>query len=577
MFCENCGKPIDVDQKLCPDCAARAQAENEAQTIVLDQEVQTPKKKKSGLLIGIVAAVLAVAVLAVVLCMGPLKGMWIKTFGSPAEYLLYVEEKAASEGVQNFVTLYGKGLKSTAGLDACTVDSKAHLLIGEKLLTLLEQSLAAEGVDMQLDFLADIAINANTGWDQDQFSAKIDLGLGDKSVIGLDIFGDTNEEKIFVGLPVLSSQYMQMPLDNAAFPNPSATYEAFRLLPAADNLGAVLDTYGGIMRKHMDKVEMSTETVTVEGISQELTVLTLTVTAEDLGDMIIEILETAQTDKDLEAVLDAMSDYVNAVFEQQFASYQGVPGLEDLIPEEVDLHAEMLDGIPGAIEQIREDESTLEDGNYLQICNYVDNGHNICGRAVEMFTENVSDGTIHYLTVTDGSKCAMELDMTPQLYVSGEYTNNDGAITGAFDITVENVNYMTVELTDCSMEKLQLKLKPTDAFLTDVLELDSDMTAVLGIASPYLEILSSGNEEASKVEMYLKAGDAMLMGITSDSTLKKEVSIAAPQGPFVNGEDEQALIDWTNGMNIDALLENLKNAGIPEELIQMLIMSLMGA
>ena len=152
MFCEKCGKPIDMDKTICDECAAQQQANaatqpeapvqpvfeapQEAQpaveealyqaapaqpaeapeipqdSIVLEQDLGAPKKKKkrTGLVIGILAAVVAAAVLAVVLCWGSLKGFWLKNFGDPAEYMLYVEEKALAEGVSNFSEQYDAAL-----------------------------------------------------------------------------------------------------------------------------------------------------------------------------------------------------------------------------------------------------------------------------------------------------------------------------------------------------------------------------------------------------------------------------------------------------------------------------------
>lgn len=574
MFCEKCGKPTDMDKTLCDECAAKAEVPQEPETIVLDQVEQPKKQKKTGLLIGIVAAVAALAVLVVVLCLGPLKGLWIKNFGSPAEYMLYVEEKAVAAGVQSFVQLYGDYMEQIGDMDEKHLEAEAHILLGDKLLTLLEQAMASEGTQMQLDFLSDITVDMSGDWTKESFGGKLDLGLGDKHVIGLETYISEQDKTSVMGIPVLNSQYLQYATENSGYSNPAKTYAMYQLLPSAAKLGAVLETYTGIMLKYLDKVETTTETVTVEGVSQKLTVLTLTVTAEDMSKMAIEILQTAQTDKDLEAVLDALSDYVNAVNEQQYE------GFEEYAPEKVDLHAEMIEGIPDAIEQIQTDESVMDQGNYLQLTDYVDESHNLRGRTVEVFTENVSEGSVHYLTVTDGSKNALVVDMTQiedvQLYIVGEYEDNDGTVSGSFDISVENVNYMTVEASS-SKEKLQLKLTPTDAFMTDVMELDGDSSALLGLASPCLEIISSGNDEAGKVEMYLKAGDAMLAGVTMDATLSDEVSLTPPQGPYVDGDDDDALAAWSGALNYQALMDNLVAAGVPEELIQNLLMALMYA
>lgn len=607
MFCEKCGKPIGADQTVCDECAAKQQ-ENAAagqeeqsafelplqetqpvipqaeqaptktpevpqDSIVLEQDFGQPKnkKKRTGLALGIVAAVLAVAVLAVVLCWGSLKGLWLKNFGDPTDYMRYVEENALSQSVDKISASYGSSLSQLSELAPVGGDTEMRLILGDMLITMAEQALANEGIETDLSFLEDISVKLHTAAEGDLNEVKLSLGLGDTDVAQVQVFLDADNNRLILGVPDYLDGYVSidMPAEMQTVDFSQMT-ELFGKLPDADLVSKVIDKYMGVVLSHLDDAQKDSETMEVEDVKQKLTTLTVKFTEKDLLELLIDIVETAEKDKNLKELLDCCSDYFNS-FAQQVGGYTY---------EEIDLYEMLMAELPDALEYLEEEKEYGEfsKSNYIELTDYINNDHELCGRTIKIASEGIiTPIKFHYLTVQKGNTYGEEIRLNAEganLLISGSYEEDDGVRNGSYDLSVNGIKALTLETIDCTDTQLKLKLTPAGDLWDQVLSSGLSST-VLDLAAPALEISIKATDQESNSELYLTAGGEKLVGIIAKFSAN-DASVELPSGNYLDGSDPDVMYEWGASFDFEALINKLTEAGVPQtlldELLAMLVM-----
>lgn len=577
MFCTKCGKPLEDGVTVCPDCAA---VENEQPAISLEDtfelnlQPEPPVKKKKGGLIALIAAaaVLVAGAVAVILNLDSISNTINETVRSPEDYLTYVEEKGKDAAVEDLTEYYDAYLDNLSRT-SYGVTGECHVLLGNKVLDLLKPVLQQANLPADdLTWLSDVLVDIDASMASGKFSGKLGIGLGKNGLLTADVKMDAASGKVWVALPELSSQYLMAETDPMILEglDLQAGAEMAKALPTSKELEKLIDTYYGIILDGINTVQKSEQTMTVDGISQKFTVLTATLTQEELANIMIAVLEQMKTDTTLETVLDDCCAYLNAT-EKEYWDTNIKPYLGEEY-EPVDMHAELLTAVEDALSEMRAMLDQSKEGNYLTIATYVDNAGTIAGRELKVYGEDVEDlGDIYYITVRDSNKLASEL-VVDRLKIAGTGTESQGKQNMTYTLTFEDTKYLTLEVKDlvstAKEASYTLVLKPEQVLLTDVLELDSSVTGVISLMDLSLEIScqTKGMTE-STVAIRALTGSNLLAGITMDAKLKDAESFSAPTNT-VDAANEQALVQWVKGMKFETLVNNLKTAGVPDFYVQ---------
>lgn len=589
MYCQNCGKPLEEGSTICIDCASK-ETQNPApaaDTIELNSwpsqpPKQAPKAKKSGkkpagkgkLIALIAAAVVVVGLVALALFnLEAIGNLFNKTFKSPEDYMVYVEEKGKEDLLEGLTGSYGDYL-DTLKKDSISSTGDVTLEVGDQLLDLLKPALQQAGLsNLDLGFLKNINMDISSNMTKDKMAAALGLGLGGKKIATVDMILDMAGSKVYLGIPELNKQYLSIPMegveDMSAFTEMKDAM--VNALPTAAEVEKLADTYYGIILSNVSSVKTSSKEVTAGGVKQNFTRLTCKITEKDLMKIAVKVLEKAQKDNTLKDVLDRFGKFYNSIQEMSWDEYYYGEY------EPVDLYAMLVEAAESYIPELEAGMEDASKDNYLVIYTLVDAKGNICGRELDVVSEGESmDLNVSYACTSSGNKLGFVMELSDAAKISGKGTQSGNKKNMTYTLTVEDTKYATLKVTDyVSTDKefsFNAELIPADELLSGS---DEAAIGIMAMAKPSIKVSYSaqGNESAS-VSVKLLSDGKLLLGVSSSGKTSGNATVNIPSDT-VDGNNQQALMNWVSSLDMEALMKNLEAAGISEELLSQLVGSLM--
>ena len=503
------------------------------------------KTKKKGGKVGLIvaAAVLVALVACVVLFWNSISGFALRNFGDPTEYMLYVEKNNADTAIETVGGVYGQYLELQA-----KESGSASIAVrpGESVIALLETALSQEGVDLDLDWLKEVNLNTEVYLDDELKEVDLGVGINGKGVATMKVIMDTDSGMAYVAVPELNDTWISGSVEDVAVS--LAANEMVRqfvfALPTEDNLEYLLNKYTDLVFENLGEAEKRTETVTVEGVEQKLVVLRVELTQLELVDILEAVLEEAAKDKDildmlddLSAVLETMGEYTDLRSEYAYAIEEALMSLNALRTESTDEVALILD-------------------------TYVDDSHRIVGRQLDVVAANEKMG---YLIAVKGTNFGFEFSAAGT-EASGKGSISSKGAEGSFSVFVEGMKALTVEVKDVKLEGESLSgtlIFTPDSILLEEAGVDSSVTSMLG---GNLSLRLTLEEKSADLSLMAGNGELLGMEITmTDSELK---NINIPDS--ISVEDNAAMEQWVTELDLNGVIGNLEDAGVPAELIEIL-------
>ena len=148
----------------------------------------------------------------------------------------------------------------------------------------------------------------------------------------------------------------------------------------------------------------------------------------------------------------------------------------------------------------------------------------------------------------------------------GKGTITDDGTTGKFDVYVDGMKAMTLDFLNVELEKDILTGTVTitpDSMLLEEAGLDSSVTSMLG---GYLSIRLTLEEKSA--DLSLMAGNGELLGMEIAMTDSELKNINIPDS--ISVEDNAAMEQWVTELDLNGVIGNLEDAGVPAELIEIL-------
>lgn len=607
MFCMYCGKPTEGEQKVCAECAAARSRTGAPQSAPVTQKAEpfaeeafqlnTPAAKpekpakaakkpgKVGLIVAAVAAVVVVAVLAVVL-LAP--GFFARTFGSPEDYMEHVEEKSVEQVADMVADVYGSLTgKTEQKTNAVGVD--VHLQLGDAFLSGLMMGMTGEDVDMDLSWLSDIALEIDAVAEGDAGQSDIGIGLGSQRILTASVIFDMAEQAMWMGLPELSEDYLLVDIAalseasgmdiSAVMAQQEDLQQLLEKLPSEEVINELLNKYMAIALSHIDDVKKDTKTMEVDDIEQELTEITAKIHEEDLLEMAVEMLETLKDDKQAQELFATAVEYYSMVSPSYETVWNEATGSYEYVPaEDIDAQELLEDFIEEGLDTLEDMLDDAEKSNYIKIESYVNGADEVVGRTISVSGQ---DEEISYITVWDGDEFAFEA-LLAEVEITGKGSREKGLIEAEYVLNAEGMEVLTLEVSDWDEKQAEagylcgtLRLVPSDMLLSELMyNLDYSVASILSGGNLALEIDLNMTEEHSAAAVKLMADRTMLLGITLSASTSEDGKVDTPSGEvdlIVDGmPNEEALQRWILNMDFDAVLQNMRAAGVPSDLVDIL-------
>ena len=543
MFCKKCGRPTEGEKILCDECAAAETAEQttmeEKPAFALNTQV-APVKKKSPIGLIIAAAVAVIAIVAAIL-------FW-PSADKPHQEPTPIELAGQA---------YGTFLQSLKAPAPTATDYKVTVNAGTDLMLLLESLLISENVDLDINWLKSISVNLHGGAEGDVAGADLGIGINGTDVASLSVILDMAKKMAYVGIPELSGTYLSASADLDGMPDPSmlgAMEETKKLqaalaaeLPDQTAFEAMLTAYETLIKEKLPEGEQSMKTVTLGELTREYEAITRKLTEKDATALVVAVLEKAKDDKTLQQMVTAFCNYINGYGKLQGEEFSPVDPKEifDQIPE---LIADLQSTEPGdsAITLV-----TMKDANRFSGLTLTD-----------------SDGTMvaELLLAFDTNKEIVELKLPEDVKILGESTVNEGKQVNSWKVFVKEADMLTVYLEDIAVNGRagKIRLVPGAALLQELAK-EAPALAMVGSVNPELRL----TWKDTNVNVELWTGDSMFVGIDVSATAGEAYKPAKPE-KTASAQDQMALLTWLSEADFSGVLQSLKNAGVPQEYVDML-------
>lgn len=606
MFCIKCGATLEDGAKFCPQCGAsqapapaasaagtpaqphrsstdRMQAQQpvyqqpqqpvyqQPQQPVYQQPYQAPpapppKKKKHTGLIVVLVLILAVAA-AGFLLRNKISAFVLRSVGPAEKYYEHVEKQSITELSANASEAYDVlFLSNVSDVDNQTTEGGVELHLGSAGRDLI---MAAAG-DMikqlnpseDLAWLQTLGIDTNVVTQGDKKSLGLALKLNGVGLVTLNMVADTANDKAYIAIPELKKEYLEMPLSQLGEMSGSGPMQiigmlgglagtdnkqladAMKGMPSKSQVESLLKKYLDMFIESADKVEKEKDTLTVEGVSVEVTVLEITADGEDVARAMTSILTEMKKDQDVKSIILSMSEAQEQDGEEAYKEF-----------------VESLD-------RALEDMDDLKESTGYTMTVYTDAGGEVVGR--EFRTESFA-----YIMKKPeaGGKFGLELQIGEEnsaLTLKGSGTKSGDKLTGELDIEVAGSFVGVLALDKFDEEKMKqgmlsgaVELRPSDALLSSAGS-GSMLSSVLRNLVLRLE-MDTGREKAD-VSLIIQSDGSELMTISGKVNSKSGGKVSS-----VTGEDMEK---WSSEMDTESflatLVKSLEKAKVPEAYTSMI-------
>ncbi len=573
MFCGKCGKPVDAENDFCIYCGARIQKITEKlQETPVDtqdqgmsdftQSADATTKKKHNVLIWVGTAIAVLAAI-IILCFrfGAIKNWVVRSVSKPEELLLGAYSDSIQEVLGSVLDRYAQYFEQVPGDDLCSI-GELQFLPTQQFMELLSADLYPETTQGNISWLSALSLSWNTAAKDMLTKNVLSLALNDCTVLSVEQICDVQTGQQWLTIPELSSQALVYTSDTSAgLPNVDMA-QLYSSLPSRQLVEGIVFRYLDIVAEGICSVEKQTVSCSAGQLQQDLTELKTYFDEISILDLSIKILEQAKTDAELQAVVEGMTGWYNAVMKQSGSSYDSYYGTEYTQQE---LYSQFVVKIDEILTELQQQLSETKNENYIYLYSYLDSDNRLVGQ--KLVVSGAADSFSH-LTLKENDRYEAVLSYGT-LEISGSGTVGESR-NGSFTVKTAQNKLFDFEIKDFREENGVssgiVQIKPT-AYLFKELEMDaSEMADVL------LQIYVETSPAESKMEVRLLSGDSELLSMNLFGTLTESDEIVLPDNG-IDIDDENAMGNWAQSLTFAEFLEMLHDAGMPIESLTKLLLS----
>lgn len=557
-FCPSCGSSqfISAAQppaQSAPNETAANYQQPPVQTAPVNYNYQAPvippvnnnfakkNKKKSGAKKIILAGIALCLVVCIVLNFSSLVGLFKRNFGSAKSYYTYVEKESLSDFCNTFEKYYGNYF-----FDNMLSDSKHDIKMDIKLSDELLDSLAEDAYEsVDLDWMKNMSLDLTFNTSKSAVSADMTIGIDKQDVLTAVLFSDAEDNKLLVKLNEISDDILKLNTEDS----PIAKSGEFdrellaKVLPKAAVAKKLIKKYHGIFVENIENVEKTKDEVSIDDVTEELTVLTCTLTEKDVNKISLEILNEIKSDKDIKSIIESAQEEL------------GEEGLYTSFIESIDEQTEELKNEAGSDETV-----TI-------IRDYVNSKDEIVGRKIGENGE-----TLDYLKVESDSKYAEYFNTEDGISIKGAGTKKGDRITGECVFLEDNETLYKMSFENLDNKALKkgkldgkIRIVPNSETIKDATT--KDYQKYVGLLDMAFEFDIKGDSDSGDFKLSLLNGEKALLEATATYSVSSGKNTTEPEGKVIEVNGLESLSEYIGDTHLDDLISKLRKTSVPKEYI----------
>jgi len=452
------------------------------------------------------------------------------------------DSQKESAAVQNaeprpFLALYS-GLRNTLvnfNTFGCG-DTSVRLQVDEDFLAFITDTAGIpESVDFS--FVKDLQVDCSLNYKDGNIAISAVPVIGGKDVLTLELLASVAQNGMWMRIPELSSKYVEQTdvfQTGSYYSDFVSSVDSLltlaNCLPETQVAERLINKYSTLALETLD-AEKKTETVTVEGVSQELTVYERGITETDAINVLIAMIKAAKEDTDIEAFCDDFSQWMH--------EYAGDPS---------DLHELHMAALDERLEQLESFAENADPSEIVHIAVYTRGDGSFAGICLESWDVAVFE----LYTVQDGENFAVSLILpNDDGSITGKGTEKGGIVNGSFQLEISGQELASMKIKDLdtvNLSKGTLVVTPSKALLT--------AAAASLLKDPALELSFSGAEGNVNLSLALLLDGSDALRLSLKHTPKAPTKVTLPSNGI-------SMDQWTQEVDPEELIELLDDAGIP--------------
>lgn len=399
--------------------------------------------------------------------------------------------------------------------------------------------------------------------------------LNGEKICNLNIYQDMAEMTQYIQIPEISDAYIAVKTVDGMNGESQEIMQTYMnvlsdlgsVLPDAETTRTLLDRYGTLVIDSVEEGNSVDETASVEGIGEDCTVYEGMITEASARTMLESILASAKDDAEIKELFDCWTENGYSS-EEQYTVYQS------------------------AIEKLLEDmkSSETEDSGSTEKFSekvWVNSENKIVGREIAVVDGTDYEPLFTLKTPSQNGKTALLLEVgadDSHLTLTGNGESADGLWNGDYIFAVDRT-----ELLDIKVENLELKPeKPgyyngtfTVSFPESTAEDsgDASVSNMLNGFSAVINMNSDAAAETSTFDLSLVTSGVSLgtLSLTGAYGQGAEIPDLKNLGTVYTADDQEGMSEYLTNANWAVLTENMKKAGMPQELADGLLMTMESA
>ena len=484
---------------------------------------------------------------------------------SDAEYLQSKTLEATSDFTDLAALSYGKVASNEGAGAELTFD----LELGDGLLNMLKLS----GADFS--WFKSVGGNVKASVTRGSAGGEMSVKLNENELLSATLTLENG--KVYISVPDLTDKVAV--IDVAALSKAmnggssgsldmSGVTEVLKkiteALPDPEETEELIDRYVKVVVESIDNVEKTSDTYTVDQISQKASLYTAKITSVEAKKIAENVLKTLRDDADVKKIIEDLAEATGS----KDLTY-------DNFKEEISNSLDKLDSIK------------FEGAAYYKM--WVNSSGEVLGTEFNVDSEEFK-AQIRGRSAFDGDKFAYEeiavVNGQNILLVGGSGTKSGDRITGSFLVKFNEINMMTISCKDFEVESGHLNGQMTVSLEKDFIKAVAENGGSGFSGFDFMAYESGGNDLLvnmlsnlkivcdfesstghSKTVLKIMMGESEYLKAVVELNQTPVRSFSLPSGNEFEISSERDLDKWAKTFDPSKLIGALQKAGVPQELL----------
>ncbi|MBQ9747998.1 MAG: hypothetical protein IJV98_04360 [Clostridia bacterium] len=486
--------------------------------------------------------------------------------GSPESRFRKVEEKAIEASLDSFFTYYEKLEEEAENGDVirCT-EGTVSLQIGSAITSMLKLMTG-----MDFAWVNDLKVRVATAFgEHDEMQFSMGLAHGEHSLISLAAIMDGANGKLYASVPELFAKYLGIDFTEIGY-DPAmltASKDMLKKLPDSKKLRATVEKYLDIVLDSIEEVTEGETTLTLDGVSETLDTLDITLKEKDLAAIMKGLFTEAKADEDLKALVYDLTALYNETVTKLDEEAETVTEEEAY----ADFIAFLDDGIASFDESLSEENT--ENPVFFTMTDYL-RGSDIVGRRIAA----PKDDFIFFCgTVQTKEERRFELSLTEgeeEIFaLKSDLGEEDGVLGGTCEFFIDGVSLLFVDIENMDADSVDagypsgsFTISPSEGLRESLKEIVEEIGIPFNTAGLSLRIDIEGSATAGSLAIMLQSGGEDVIGIRIDAKNAENKGVILPDESDVELDSDV----WLKSADMDRLIANLRESELPDEIVELI-------